>query len=126
MERDCLRILLRGEHPTVICPARSLAGMRLPPAWKKAVESGTLCLATNFPVSVRRVSIRTGEQRNRFAASLVESVLIPYAAPGSKTEFLVKNLLNPPKSRHTIYTFASPYTENLRTMGCKVMDKELK
>jgi hypothetical protein len=29
VERDCLAILLRGEQPVVICPARSLAGMRL-------------------------------------------------------------------------------------------------
>jgi hypothetical protein len=28
MEQECLRILLRGTQPVVVCPARSLSGMR--------------------------------------------------------------------------------------------------
>jgi hypothetical protein len=30
MERECLRILLRGSQPIIVCPARRLQGMRVP------------------------------------------------------------------------------------------------
>ncbi|HEY5910764.1 MAG TPA: hypothetical protein VJA21_09200 [Verrucomicrobiae bacterium] len=30
VEKECLRILLRGTQPVIICPARSLANMRVP------------------------------------------------------------------------------------------------
>src|ERR1700722_7417750 len=31
VEMECLRILLRGTQPVIICPARSLEDMRIPP-----------------------------------------------------------------------------------------------
>ena len=31
VEMECLQILLRGSQPVIICPARSLEEMRLPP-----------------------------------------------------------------------------------------------
>jgi predicted Rossmann fold nucleotide-binding protein DprA/Smf involved in DNA uptake len=34
VEKECLRILLRGSQPVIICPARSLEKMRLPADWK--------------------------------------------------------------------------------------------
>jgi len=30
IEKECLRILLRGKQPIIICPARSLEKMRVP------------------------------------------------------------------------------------------------
>ena len=30
MERECLRLLLRGEQPVVVCPARGIDNMRVP------------------------------------------------------------------------------------------------
>lgn len=38
MNRECLRILLRGQQPIIICPARSLDGMRLPNEYKKPLD----------------------------------------------------------------------------------------
>jgi len=35
VEKECLRILLRGSQPVIICPARSIEGMRIPPTWKQ-------------------------------------------------------------------------------------------
>src|SRR5580698_11441850 len=37
VERECLRILLRGSQPVIICPARSLEKMRLPADWQKTL-----------------------------------------------------------------------------------------
>jgi predicted Rossmann fold nucleotide-binding protein DprA/Smf involved in DNA uptake len=35
IEKECLRILLRGKQPLIICPARSLANLRVPTEWKR-------------------------------------------------------------------------------------------
>jgi len=32
IEKECLRILLRGDQPIIICPARSIENMRIPSA----------------------------------------------------------------------------------------------
>src|SRR2546425_13046665 len=37
VEKECLAILLRAKSPIVICPARSLAKLRLPATWKPAL-----------------------------------------------------------------------------------------
>jgi predicted Rossmann fold nucleotide-binding protein DprA/Smf involved in DNA uptake len=118
VEKDVLRILLRGNHPVAICPARSLTKMRLPVAWKEGIEEGTVCLVSDFPPSITRATKETAEQRNYFVANLSNSVLIPYAAPGSKTESLAKNLL---KGGVFVFTFDSPHTQNLKALGCKLL-----
>lgn len=38
VERECLRMLLRGSQPVVICPARGLERMRVPPGMARAAE----------------------------------------------------------------------------------------
>jgi predicted Rossmann fold nucleotide-binding protein DprA/Smf involved in DNA uptake len=116
IEKDVLRILLRSKHPVVICPARSLTKMRLSASWKEALEAGNLCLASDFPKSITRATKETAEQRNHFVASLSNSVFIPYAAPGSKTEALAEALL---KKKLFVYTFNSPYNKNLLGYGSK-------
>ena len=40
MEREYLRLLLRGRQPLVICPARSIAGMRIPASYRPALAGG--------------------------------------------------------------------------------------
>lgn len=39
-ERACLEILLRAECPVIVCPARSVEGMRLPLPWIAAIAAG--------------------------------------------------------------------------------------
>ena len=41
MERECLNILLRGKQSVIICPARSIEGMRIKSEYKKPLEEGT-------------------------------------------------------------------------------------
>ena len=90
VEQEVLRILLRSRHPLIIFPARSIGAMRIPADWKSALDTGTLCIASNFPASVRRATVTTAEGRNRRVASLSDEILIPYAAPGGKTEELLR------------------------------------
>jgi hypothetical protein len=42
MERECLRLLLRGEQPIVVCPARGIEGMRVPRDWRDPLKEGRL------------------------------------------------------------------------------------
>src|SRR3990172_12303618 len=44
VEKECLRILLRGKQPIIICPARGLNGMRIPREWRTGMETGQLLL----------------------------------------------------------------------------------
>src|SRR5574341_2356159 len=40
MEKECLEVLLRGQQPVVICPARSIASLRMPISWRKPYAEG--------------------------------------------------------------------------------------
>jgi len=93
VERDCLAILLRGDQPVVICPARGLAGMRLAGPVKAGVEAGRVLLAAPFEPDCRRATAALAERRNQFVAALARWAFVPHAAPGSKTEALAGALL---------------------------------
>lgn len=54
VEKECLRILLRGKQPIIICLARSLVKIRLPSDWRAALESGRLLLLSPFEKRPRR------------------------------------------------------------------------
>lgn len=55
MERECLKILLRGIQPIIIVPARSLDKMRLPALWKRLVSENRLLLLSPFEKKQTRV-----------------------------------------------------------------------
>ncbi len=93
MERECLRILLRGNQPLIICPARSLDGMRLPNEYKKPLDQSRLLLLSPFPAKLLRPTVQTSLYRNRFVAALADCIFVPYAAPHSKTEQLCSDFL---------------------------------
>jgi len=38
IEKECLQILLRGVQPIIICPGRSLEGMRIPKEWREGIQ----------------------------------------------------------------------------------------
>src|SRR5437899_10785873 len=48
IEKECLAILLRGKSSIVICPARSLARLRVPANWKTAITDGRLLILSPF------------------------------------------------------------------------------
>lgn len=85
VEKDVLRILLRGKHPAILCVARSLKNYRVPTDLKPSIEAGTLLLISPFAASERRVTAELAEQRNRHILTMVDTVLIAHAAPNSKT-----------------------------------------
>lgn len=88
VERECLRILLRGTQPIIICPARTMAGFRIPPEWHGALDARRLLVLSPFPPSARRTSVRLAAERNEFVASLADETVFAHTAPGGHTERL--------------------------------------
>ena len=88
VEKDVLRVALRGNQPLLICLARGLEGIRLPSEYRPALESGLLLLVSPFAEKVRRPTAETAAQRNRLAAALAERVLVLHAEPGGKLDAL--------------------------------------
>ena len=85
VEKECLRVLLRGSQPIILCPARSIENMRLSPAWKGALAEGRLLLLSTFDSNHRRSTAALAGQRNAFVAALADKICIAHASEGSKT-----------------------------------------
>jgi predicted Rossmann fold nucleotide-binding protein DprA/Smf involved in DNA uptake len=86
VEKECLRILLRGKQPIIICLARSLVKIRIPSAWRPALESGRLLLLSLFERGPRRPDAKSARRRNELVAALSDEVLIIHATPGGQIE----------------------------------------
>jgi len=90
VEKECLRILLRGKQPIIICPARALQKFRLPVDWRKALNAGRLLILSPFEKRPRRPTIESARQRNELVAALSDEVLIIHAEPGGSIEQISK------------------------------------
>lgn len=117
IEKDCLPILLRGRGPVIIVQAHRLSISRLPKEWQNALDSGRLLLLSPFGDREKRVTAELAAERNRFVAAISDEMLIPYAAPGSKTEALALEVL---KSGKRVYTFSDRPCP-LLTAGARVV-----
>lgn len=82
VEKECLRILLRGEQPIIICLARALEKIRLPADWRSAVEAGRLLLVSPFEKRPRRPTTESAQRRNEIVAALSDEALIIHAESG--------------------------------------------
>ena len=116
MEKECLRLLLRGSQPVVICPARGIDNMRLPRDWRGPLNEGRLLVLSPFLGTVRRATPESAAQRNELVADLARQVFITHAAPGSKTEALAREIAAAGKP---LLTPDSPSNKNLVDMGSK-------
>ena len=121
MEKECLRLLLRGSQPVVVCPARGIDNMRVPHDWRAALDEGRLLVLSPFPSTRRRPTVELAAQRNDLVADLASRVFIAHAARGSKTEAFAHKLAGSGKS---LLTLDSPANGNLREMGAEVIEAE--
>ena len=117
MERECLRLLLRGTQPVVVCPARGIDNMRIPRDWRPALDNGRLLVLSPFPSTARRPTVELAAQRNDLVADLAQRVFIAHAAPGSKTEAFASKLATAGKS---LLTLDSPANSNLVAVGASL------
>ncbi len=88
VEKECLRILLRGKQPIIICPARSLANLRLPSEWKRPLEGGRLLLLSPFGARHRRVTADLARRRNEFVAAIADKLCFIHVSAGGELEAL--------------------------------------
>ena len=121
MEKECLRLLLRGTQPVVICPARSLKGMRVPRDWRGPLADGRLLLLSPFAEKSRRVTAGLAAARNKFVAASAQSVFIAHAEPGGKTEDFCHEVLTWGKP---VLTFESAENANLIALGASPVRPE--
>src|SRR5438128_4557451 len=82
VEKECLRIFLRGPQRIVICPARGLDPFQLPPECQQKFKRGELLIISPFDSSIRRPTKETAELRTRLVLSLAQSMTIIHAQPG--------------------------------------------
>ena len=116
IERECLTILLRGSEPIIICPARSIKGMRMRKEFKGPLEERRLLFLSPFKESQRRNTVETAMERNRFVAAVADAVFVAHASPNSKTKRFCHEVLSWGKP---LYTLESDANINLIRLGMK-------
>jgi predicted Rossmann fold nucleotide-binding protein DprA/Smf involved in DNA uptake len=120
-EQACLKILLQGPQPVIHCPARTLHKIRLSPAQKHSIESDRLLLLSPFSASYSRATTELAEKRNEMIGAITRTILMTYAAPGSKTLSFAQRLIKAGKS---VLTLDSPSNLLLQEQGITVLDAD--
>jgi DNA processing protein len=116
LEEEALLVLLRGASPLLICLARSMEKYRLPKPWREPLAQGRLAVIS--AATHARATPTSTHQRNQLVAALAPTLLIPYAAPQSKTLALAQELL---AQGRRVQTFASPHNQSLLDAGAEAM-----
>jgi predicted Rossmann fold nucleotide-binding protein DprA/Smf involved in DNA uptake len=92
IEMECLRILLRGKQPIIVCPGHAIEAMRVPTDCRVAYASGRLLFLSPFANQPKRVTKESALRRNEFVAAMADEFYVAHVAPGSRTERIVKML----------------------------------
>ena len=116
VEQECLRVLLRGSQPILLCPARSIENMRLKPAWKDALTEKRLLILSIFGEHHRRSTAALANQRNAFVAALADKICIAHAAEDSKILEFAQMIVSWDKP---IFTFDTPANQALFQLGAR-------
>ena len=116
VEKECLRVLLRGSQPIILCPARNIENMRLKPAWKGALAEGRLLILSIFDSKHRRSTTGLANQRNTFVAALADKICIAHASEGSKTLQFAQQVSEWGKP---LFTFDTPANKSLFQCGAQ-------
>lgn len=114
MERECLDILLRGRQPVILCPARSLANLRIGQTARKAIGEGRLLVLSPFDKNSRRTTSTQAMRRNDLVVALAKAVWVPHAAPGGKTWDTISHVL---ARGQTVFSFADDGNSDLIRSG---------
>lgn len=123
IERDVLRILLRGQAPVIVVLARAAEGgwrgpKALGAALKEAETAGRARILSPFPATQRRTTAASAETRNRHILTLAQTVLVAHASPGGKTEALAREAV---AAGLAVFTLRSSGNANLIGMGVKAL-----
>ena len=88
IEKECLRILLRGKQPIIICLAREMSRRPVLGECRAAFEAGRILYISPFEKSPRRVTRESAIRRNEVVAALADKAFIAHVTPGGQTERL--------------------------------------
>ena len=91
VEKECLRILLRGTQPIILCPARSLP-KRVPVEWQWSLADGRLLLLSCFTPEESRPTAELATRRNELVATLADEIWFAHITAGGQMERLAKQL----------------------------------
>ena len=91
VEKECLHILLRGDAPVILCPARAMLE-RLPAQWAIAVASGRMLILSAFAATATRITTDLAARRNEIVAALADEVFIAHATVGGQLENLIRKI----------------------------------
>ena len=89
VEKECLRILLRGSQPIIFCPARSLP-KRVPLEWQESLANGRLLILSCFTPEESRPTTELATRRNELVAALADEIWFAHITPGGQMERLAK------------------------------------
>ncbi|TRZ90745.1 MAG: hypothetical protein D4R84_15670 [Rhodocyclaceae bacterium] len=92
IEQECLRILLRGKQPIIVCPARAIETMRIPSECRAAFDAGRLLFLSPFATEPRRVTKESAARRNELVAALADAAYIPHVSPSGQTARIAEML----------------------------------
>ncbi len=93
VEQECLRVLLRGSQPIILCPARGIERMRLKSEWRQAFVDERLLIVSMFGSNHRRTTLGLARRRNLFVAALADKICIAHASAGSQTLAFARQVL---------------------------------
>ena len=119
VEKECLRVLLRGTQPVIICPARSIENMQLKPEWKQGMSGNRLLLLSMFASQFRRSNLKLASKRNAFAAALADKIFVAHAAEGSRTLEFAKTVS---EWRKPLFTFDTKANSPLLQLGAQRLE----
>ncbi len=85
IEKECLRILLRGKQPIVICSARAIETMRIATECRAAFDTGRVLFLSPFPKQPKRVTKDSALRRNDVVAALADEAYLAHVTPGGQT-----------------------------------------
>ncbi|MCY3724447.1 MAG: DNA-processing protein DprA [Candidatus Poribacteria bacterium] len=122
VEQECLRVLLRGAQPILLCPARSIENMRLKSTWKDALSEERLLILSIFGSRYERSTAALAHQRNAFVAALADKICIAHAAEESKILEFAQRVLAWGKP---VFTFDTPANKSLFELGARRLEPSL-
>lgn len=89
IEKECLKILLRGRQPIILCPARAIETLCIPTECRDAFDAGRLLFLSPFANGPKRATKDTALRRNEVVAALADDAYVAHITPGGQTETTV-------------------------------------
>lgn len=90
IEKDVLHYLLKGTQPIIVVLARGLKE-KIEPELQIPLDTGRLLIISPVDKSIKRVTEKTAEIRNKFMVQLADKITVGYASTGGQLEKLLAN-----------------------------------